>query len=292
MKRIALAVAFALASVAASAQTSDADVVAVVNGEKITKAQLDVVWNRAGEKLRARYEKSGGKLAFLNNYIGKRLLLQKAQQAGFDKSPAIQAELEAAREAALFDLYVREAIGAQFVDENAVRAFYDANLRQFSTGERAKVRTIFISTAKRSPADARALAGQVMQKMFESKADFARLTLAFAAAAEEYSEHESAANGGDLGWVEAAQLEKPVADAAFGVRAPGMSGLIETAGGYHLLLVEGREPSGTKPFEEAKAGIREFLLSQNAQNVMDVVSKTTNEISASSKVTVYADRVQ
>lgn len=292
MKRIALAVALALSSLAVSGQNSDADVVAVVNGEKITKAQLDVVWNRAGEKLRARYEKSGGKLAFLNNYIGKRLLLQKAQQSGFDKSPAVQAELEAAREAALFDLYIREAIGAQFVDENAVRAFYDANLSQFSTGERAKVRTIFISTAKRSPSDARALAGTVMQKMFESKADFARLTSAFAAAAAEYSEHASAANGGDLGWVEAAQLDKDVAPVAFGVRAPGMSGLIETAGGYHLLLVEAREPAGTKTFEESRAGIREFLLSKNAQNVMDLVGKTTNDLSANAKVTVYADRVK
>ncbi|HEX2061661.1 MAG TPA: peptidylprolyl isomerase, partial [Thermoanaerobaculia bacterium] len=233
----------------------------------------------------------GGKLGFLNNYIGKRLLLQKASQSGFDKRREVQAELEAAKESALFDLYVREEIGGQFIEESTVRAFYDENPDQFTTPERVKVRTIFIDGTTRGLPEARALAGRVMQTLFETKTDPVRLAESFDAAAREHSEHASASKGGDLGWVDRSMLDKRVADAAFGLRPGTMSGLIEAENGIHLLLVEGRQPEAIKSYEDARAGIREFLISRQAQNVMDVVSKTTSELRATSKVTVYADNV-
>ena len=123
------------------------DVVAVVNGEQITADQLDRLWNRMGAKMRAQYEKAGnGKLRFLENYIGKRLLLQLAAQSEFDKSPDIQAELEAAKEAALFDLYVREVVASQIVTEAAIRKFYDEHPTEFVHPEAAKVRLSVSST--------------------------------------------------------------------------------------------------------------------------------------------------
>lgn len=292
MKRTVVTLALVLVSaLPLAAQTGGDTVVAVVNGEKITKAHLDLLWNRMGEKMRAQYEKSGGKMAFLNNYIGKRLLLQKASQSGFDKRAEVVAELEAAKESALFDLYVREAIGGQFVEESEIRAFYDENPDQFTTPERVKVRTIFIDGTTRGLPEARALAGRVMQSLFETKTDPAKLAQSFDGAAREHSEHASAIKGGDLGWVDRSMLDKRVADAAFGLRPGTMSGLIDAENGIHLLLVEDRQKETIKPYEEARAGIKEFFISRQAQNVMDVVTKTTSELRATSKVTVYADHV-
>src|SRR5688572_19540847 len=77
----------------AAEATPAAKVVATVNGEAITAAELDRVWKRMGAKLRAQYEQGGnGKMRFLENYVGKRLLLQLAAQSDFEKSPAVQAE--------------------------------------------------------------------------------------------------------------------------------------------------------------------------------------------------------
>jgi peptidyl-prolyl cis-trans isomerase C len=294
MKRTLLTLVLALATaLPAAAQMADGDkVVAVVNGEKITRARLDRLWNRMSEKMRAQYEKSGGgKLGFLNNYIGKRLLLQKAVESGFEKNAEVQAELEAAKESALFDLYVRDAIGGQFVEESEIREFYDNNPDDFRTPERVKLRTIFVSASTRPAAEARVQAGRIMQSLFDTKTDPEKLTAAFSAAAREHSEHDSAANGGDLGWVDASTLDKRVGDAALALRPGTMSGLIEAEGGFHLLLAEGRQPETVKTYEDARAGIREFLLSRQTQNVMDVVNKTTNDLRTSSKVTVYTDNV-
>ena len=50
------------------------------------RAELDRLWNRMGAKMRAQYDKGGnGKLRFLENYVGKRLLLQKAVTVGLSE---------------------------------------------------------------------------------------------------------------------------------------------------------------------------------------------------------------
>jgi len=289
----ALAALAALPLAAQQKATADSNVVAVVNGEKITAAQLDQVWNRMSEKMRAQYEKnSGGKRGFLDNYVRKRLLLQQAVNSGFDKSPKVQAELQAARESALFDLYVRDVLASSVVSEETVRKFYDEHPKDFVKGERARVRIIFVSSTKRTPSAARAIIANAMQELIAAKSNPEKLPEAFAAAARKYSEHPSAPNGGELGWVERSALEPKVADAAFTMRRQTVSGIIEDTDGLHLLLVEEREPESTMSFEDARAGIREFLMNTNAQKVLEAINKKTAELRASSKVTIYADNVR
>ncbi len=173
MKRYLVSLALSvLAAVSLSAQqaapaapaTPAANVVATVNGEPVTAAELDRLWNRMGAKMRAQYEQGGGngKMRFLENYVGKRLLLQLAAQSDFEKSPAVQAELEAAKEAALFDLYVRDVVATQIVTEAAIRKYYDEHSADFIRPEQARVRLIFIGTDKRSVEEARTLIGDVM----------------------------------------------------------------------------------------------------------------------------------
>lgn len=273
------------------------NVVAVVNGETITADQLDMLWNRIGAKMRAQYEKAGdGKLRFLENYVSKRLLLQLAEQADFDKSPAVQAELEAAKEAALFDLYVRDVIAAQIVTEPMVRKFYDDNAAEFIHPETAKVRMIQISKEKHSVEEARQRASNVMRDLFavrmSAPGNRQALANAFAEAAKKNSEHASAAAGGDLGWVTRESLDPALRAGVFGMQPGSLSGILETETGVHLVLLEDRSPAWTESFETARAGIREHLIGANTQKVVEAVGRTTRELSASSKVTLYPDNMK
>lgn len=297
MKRHLIA-AFVLAAFALPLIAQDASpdaVVATVNGEKITRAKLDQLWNRMSEKMRIQYMTSGGgKLGFLQNYVGKRLLLQSALNAGFDKSEKVQAELEAARESALFDLYVRDEIGSQFVTEEAIRKYYDDHRDEFSMPERALVRIIHIAKANHEEAEAKRLIANIMQRLFAARTTegFEQLEKAFAAAAQEESEHPSAVHGGDLGWVTRSQLEDAVAEAVFTMKKGTMSGVIESDKGFQLILVEDRAAPSTQPYEAARAGIREYLMAGNVQRVMELVNKTTNELRAKGQVEVFAENVQ
>jgi peptidyl-prolyl cis-trans isomerase C len=287
----------AKAKPAAAAAVPAAKVVATVNGESITAAELDRVWKRMGAKLRAQYEQGGnGKMRFLENYVGKRLLLQLAAQSDFEKSPAVQAELEAAREAALFDLYVRDVVATQIVTEDAVRKFYDDHPNDFVRPEQARVRMIFVGKDKHSAEEARARIGEVMKELYGVKVRSANdpkaIEQAFAAAATKTSEHPSASAGGDLGWVDRGGLDPKIVDAVFTMSRDTVSGILESDTGMYLVLVEDQQPASMEPFDSVHAAIREYLFGANVQKVMEAVNRTTNELRASSKVTLFPENVK
>jgi parvulin-like peptidyl-prolyl isomerase len=273
------------------------DVVAVVNGETITRTQLDQLWNRLSEKARTQYDKNGGgKRGFLDNYIRKRLLLQQAAAANFQKSATVQAELEAAKESALFDIYVRDVIANPVVNEATIRKFYEEHAADFMRPEQAKVRMILVTTANRSQADARLQIGRALQELSSARAAVAndpqKVSEAFARLAQQYSDHPTAAAGGNLGWVSREAVDAHVATAAFSMTPGTFSGILEAEDGMHLILVEDKRPPAKEPFESARAGIREYLLSSNAQKIVEAISNTTAELQKTAKVTIYADNVE
>ena len=94
MKRLLLTAALVAALPLAAQPSTNSLIVATVNGEAITQAKLDQLWNRLSEKMKKQYEKSGGgKAGFLDNFIREPLLRQQAVAKGFDKKPDVQAEL-------------------------------------------------------------------------------------------------------------------------------------------------------------------------------------------------------
>src|SRR5687768_12915577 len=96
--------ALALAAIAAPLFASDSyKLVARVNGREITNADLNTLWDRVPEKLQEQYKKAGGKKAFLENYVAKKLVVQDAVKSGFAAKVGAPDDLDAAAESALFD---------------------------------------------------------------------------------------------------------------------------------------------------------------------------------------------
>lgn len=284
---------------AAATAPLTSNVVATVNGEQITAAHLDLLWNRVGAKMRAQYDKSSngnGKLRFLENYIGKRLLLQLAAQSDFDKSPAVQAELDAAREAALFDAYVRDVVASQIVTEPMMRKFYEENMAEFAHGETVKARVIQVSKEKHTEAGARQLLSTIMRDLFTARISSGNnhqvFYAAFSEAAKKHSDHPSAANGGDLGWLEREQLDPELRMPVWAMKPANMSGILDTEKAMYLVLVEEHLPSWVDSYESAKPTVREFLLTANQQKVVEAVSRATRELRTTSQVTVYPDNIR
>jgi peptidyl-prolyl cis-trans isomerase C len=285
----------------AQAAASGDAIVAQINGETITRAKLDQLWERAGTRARTQYEKSGGgKMGFLDNYIKKRLLLQEAYKRSFQEQPHVKAELEAARESALFDLYVRDVIGSTIVTEEQIRKFYEENLPDFAVPARAKVRHILVTTQDRSAAEARAKLAQVMTELAPYQVAAAKdaqgakeiLASRFSEAAKKYSEDTTAPNGGDLGWKTRDGLDEKFAEVVFSMNVGVMSGIIESSFGYHLVLVEARQEEDVEPYETARLSIREYLMTRDASKVVEQVSKLSNELHRTSKVAVFPENVR
>jgi parvulin-like peptidyl-prolyl isomerase len=286
---------------AAAPQAAAADpakiVVATVNGQPISRERLDLLWNSIPEEIRAQYTtNAGGKRGFLDNYIRKRLVVQEAVQLGFAKG-AVPAEIDPEKEAALFDLYVREVVAPQIITEAEMRKFYDENTKEFAHPDRAKVRMIHISSEERAPQEAQAKITGLLKNLFTIKMTGGpnaaeMLATAFEAAAREHSDHPSASSGGDLGWVTRDTLEPRLSDAVFTMQPQTMSGIVRGKDGFYLLMLEERQNASNATYDNARPAIREYLLSMNAQKVIAALNAETVKLLAAGKVEVFADNVE
>ncbi|HUP46134.1 MAG TPA: peptidylprolyl isomerase [Thermoanaerobaculia bacterium] len=293
MKLATIAVAITFTAVALAGQVEDAAVaapnaVAVVNGDVITAEQLDTLYRNLTPQMRNQYDAAGGKKAFLENYIAKRLLLQEAAKSGFEGRPEVQQALEAARESALFDRYVRDVVAAEVVPDSAVRAFYEKNVDDFVVGDSISVRHIVVGTSARSPEQAQRIAGQALAELRVAGAE---APSRFAEVARRYSEDATSARGGDLGWVDRERLDKAFAEVAFALRPGTISDVFRTQFGYHVILVDDVRRAGVQSFDEVRRDIREYLLSQKQSDIIAAVSRRTDELRRNGRVETFPARI-
>ena len=281
--------------------------VAVINGETITQEQFDRMYNNLPMPVKAQYEKNGGKGAYLQNYLLKRLVVQEAVKSGFDKRTDVRAAMENARESALFDRYVRDVIAQPVIPEPEIRKFYEQHATDFNHPEMVHARHIVIMTNGAGPKPhTKEQAMEIIQGIHTDLRGKSipppgtdleaaqRITLAyFAQAAQQYSEDGTAPSGGDIGWIDRSMnLDPAFADAAFTMKKGTLSGIIETKAGYDLVFVEDKKAAWRESYEEARPAIREHLLAEHQADVMNLVAKLTNDLRANSKISVFPENLK
>ena len=267
------------------------DQIAVVNGVKISSTQfqreLDFYISQASQRGQQIPEFMLPKLKndILNNLIDRELLYQESQKmkitvdsnAVADQMATIKqrfqspAEFEAAikelnvsetdiQSQISRDLAIRELIDKQVaqkvvVTEEETKAYYDANPDQFKQPEQVKARHILIkvdpNASETQKAEARQEIKEIQQKL-QNGDDFAGL-------AKEYSQGPSSVKGGDLGFFRRGQMVKPFEDAAFALKPNGISDIVETQFGYHLIKVEEKKPETTLVFTDIKDRLNQHL---------------------------------
>jgi peptidyl-prolyl cis-trans isomerase C len=300
MKRLFLAFIFVAAPLVAQQMKN----VAVVNGEPITAEQLDQMYNRLPAEMREQYDRTGGKGALLENYIRKRLLLQEAKKRGFDQKPTVKMDVEAAKESALFDRYVRDVVAGTIINDNLMKGYYEAHPEKFAEPEMAKVRHIVIGVTNSGPKphtdmQAKELAQKALTDVLtmiprtDNPMETAKEHVAtFAKLARIYSEDAAGPSGGDLGWVRKGQLDPDFEKVVWSIHAGVPSGIVKTRYGYHIIFVEARRAAGTMSFDEAKPLIREMLLQEHSEDILDAVNKLTNQLGDKGKIEVFPENIK
>lgn len=281
---------------------SDAQkLVARVNGREITNADVDAIWDRVPAEIQAQYLKNGGKKAFLQNYIAKKLIVQDAVKSGFAAKVGAPADLSPAAESALFDRYVREVVAASIVTEDEMKKVYAEHRSEFNSPEQAHI-SVIRALKKESPDAAREAMSKVMIEIFSARTTIASkvspdqlapmMAVEFAKVARRASDDPSAAGGGDLGFVALHTLESQIATAARSMKRGAISGMLETKEAYEMVLLHEYRPAGIEPYETAQAAVREFLMARESRKVMQAVIKKTDELRAAGKVEIFAENLR
>jgi len=146
-------------------------------------------------------------------------------------------------------------------DDETLRERYESTQSRFMTAERRRASHILITAdGERSEDQARALAETIRERL-EAGEDFADL-------ASEFSDDPgSAAQGGDLGWVEPDVMMPAFEEALYDLEADQVSQPIKTEFGWHIIKLTDVDPARGKSFEEARAEIAEEIRTERADGL-------------------------
>lgn len=282
---VAVVVSLAVAGIGgyligAGANRPDTSAVATVNGEKITRSELNnQLVDLYGEQT-------------LNQMITSRLVAQEAAKAGVTVSDAeLQAELDELKEqvggAMYFDyllaqqgmteeqfkqIYLLDQIRAikilskdVTVTEEQMQEYFNSNTEEFDERQ-ATARHILVETEE----EARAIKAEL-----EAGADFATL------AKERSTEQAAQQTGGDLGTFGRGRMVTEFENAAFALSEGQISDPVKSNYGWHIIQVqkiEGEAPT----FEAKKEEVRKEFI---AEKVSEQIPEWLEELRANAEIT-------
>ena len=147
--------------------------------------------------------------------------------------------------------------------EADVRAYYDQNASRLSGDEERRASHILLSVpAGASAADK----DKVRERASALLAQVRQAPQTFAAVAKANSQDPgSAANGGDLDFFARGAMVKPFEDAVFSLAKGGISDLVETEFGFHIIQLTDIKAPKQRSFDEMRAEIEASLKKEQAQ---------------------------
>jgi peptidyl-prolyl cis-trans isomerase C len=234
-------------------------VAAVVGDTKITAGEVAEALDEQSPYLRARYATPERKREFLDHLVELELLVEEATRRGYRDRPEVA---EARREALIAELLrveVDETLDPAAIDDDAIRAFYEAHPGDFHQPEQMRASHILFTD--------RASATRTLRRLQAAKGDMA---LFRRLATEQSADAETKARGGDLRFFSrppedaAAAWSGPpraVALAAFTLANNGdvYGEVIESPAGFHVVARTAHRLALARTLEEVDQVIRRRL---------------------------------
>jgi parvulin-like peptidyl-prolyl isomerase len=207
----------------------------------------------------------------LQGWVREELIVIAAEESGLESDPYVTYTIEQARRQILLEVYLADLMDDIEVSrldiENYVNAWADSYTKEVNT------RHILVSDLN--------LANSILARI-RSGSDFAEL-------AAQYSICPSSVDGGNLGWMSRGQAVMPFLEAAYQLSPAGMSGVVETNMGYHIIeLIAVRNlspaPSSTEILELAAMELTAARQEKAVLEILDVLQSAHD-------VNIYPERL-
>ncbi|MBF0162704.1 MAG: peptidylprolyl isomerase [Magnetococcales bacterium] len=261
-----LATALLLWTMPAWGEESLPSVVAEMGGVKLSAEEFKALVSQLTPESKANLAKEGqlrGKLA--QDALIKKFLAQQAREAGFDKKPKVQKEMERVAEQAMLAQYLAAQTEppAGFPGEAEISELYERNKEMMRKPGRVHLAQIFIAVPPDADAAAKKEARSRIYQIFkEVVADHKK----FAAAAKSKSNHqESAAKGGDMGWVAGDQMNPELVPVIGALHTNEISSPVRSQGGWHLFKLLESQKGEILPLSAVKPMLINTLKRQEMQ---------------------------
>ncbi len=270
-------------------------IVAVVNEDVITQADLDVALASLISEYKGRYPADElamrieeARREILGQMIEDRLILQEAKRRKVEVDDAEVEErlsnvknrfpsdddFDAAIEetgityeilrnrykeqimmSKLVTYEVRERV---IVTPSEISDYYAKHANEFMAPQVARLKNIMIRFEEGNTESLVKQKADDIYRLIKEGRDFSDL-------ARQYSQGPRAQEGGDLGYVERGQMRKEFDDAVFNLKVGDISIPIKTEVGYHIFKVEEKEEAHARSLEEIRDDIENLIFQEKAK---------------------------
>jgi peptidyl-prolyl cis-trans isomerase D len=162
------------------------------------------------------------------------------------------------------------------LNEADVRAYYDQNAGRLAGTEERRARHILLTVPAGAPAAdkeaVRAKAAALLEQVRKNPASFAEVAKANS------QDPGSAVNGGDLDFFSRGAMVKPFEDVVYALPKGGISDLVETEFGFHIIQLTDIKSPPQRSFEAMKPEIEKELRQQQAQKQFAEAAETFSNL--------------
>jgi len=277
--------------------TAAVQAAAVVNGDAVTRAEFDAAVKQAGLSVAVPEGQRRAQLRAVLDILIDNLLLQQylannAPPMTVADVNAHVAEFEAQLKKAnkTFPEYLKDTnqtegefrgdlVQSMRWDALAKARITDAYLQQYYTANKdffdhvaVHVSHIELLTA---PNATEADKAQARRRLTDLRADLLAGKIEFAEAAKKVSQSSTAANGGDLGFIgRKFMVDESFALAAFSTPVNGVSEVVQTDSGLHLIKVTERKAGEPSDFSKIKEEVRKCCIEEMRMHLVGELRKT------------------
>lgn len=236
----AAAVALLLAG---PALAQDDAVVATLNGEPITEADLALAEAELDQQF-AQLPEEQRRAAAMTAIVEIRLMSQRAEADGIADTAEFQRRMELLRQRALHAAYIESTIAAEVTDE-VLRERYDREIGNLDLSEEVRARHIIVESEEEAAA--------IIAELDEG-GDFEEL-------AREHSQDGAAQRGGDLGYFSQGQMVPEFEAVVFDMEVDSYtSEPVQTQFGWHVIQLVDRREQEPPAYEQVEQQLRSLVL--------------------------------
>ncbi|ESW68711.1 peptidylprolyl isomerase [Mesorhizobium sp. RSR565B] len=232
------------AAAPAAAPVDPNAVIATVNGQKLTEADLGLAEGELSQQF-SQLPPEQRRAAALSAAIEIRVMAAQAVATGLDKDPEFQRRMAFLQQRALHGEMVEKGVVDKVTDAE-VRARYDQEIASTPPVNEIHARHILVKTKEEAEA---------IIKQLDGGADFQKL------ANEHTSDPSGKTNGGDLGWFGPGQMVPEFDKAAVALEIGKYTKEpVQTQFGWHVIKLEDKRTKQPPAFDDVKDQAKQAVI--------------------------------
>jgi parvulin-like peptidyl-prolyl isomerase len=257
--------------------SADEVVVASVMDQSVTWVELQLAVAKVSEAdLEVLTNDAEAFTTYVKRVAVRKYIMQQALNLNLDDSKAVEmAQDQQAYNTAMIEgwLNLTAQPEADFPSQEAINETYQSNQQQFVIPGKVNLSQLFLQSTDNEEADTE----RVAQVLAEIQAN----PNAFPSLAKAYSDDAtSAANFGNLGWLQIDQLQPIILTAISAMKMGDISLPVATSAGKHFILVNDLSPASVKPLEDVQnmivAAIRKQWIEAKKQSLLTQLFTVVN----------------